>query len=378
MKDIDKTISQDPNTELAHNVAKEMGFENGKELMDTTIANMKSKNPAVAQKARAVAAEFTKQLALLILYQEIEKPSIPAKYNWAEKFNDEMIAQGNSKEFIAPIYTGNGTYNDAEFIPTKATSPIIETKIISMYIEKADGTRELAPNAYRYRKTLTINEAQWVPYFMAGKLGEFVGTISAMMRTSYRLFIINKMQDYIKNLNYTKTVPADTNANADMFSCFANEIIPAIEEMQYLNTEYNLGNSKYIVPPSSSDILVFMNNKIKSKLRTGVMSRLFNSHLISLDEVIPKDNWIGTAGAVSVGDDDTAVSIGADWIDEDTVYVLDKNAIRHCLQIDRTESQAWAQNMTLQIVLHIWGTVGDLPWNKGFKYTSSALKVLPN
>lgn len=387
MKNIEKVtpISEDPATELAHDIAKEMGFDNAKQLIEETAKNVKSSNRATSQKARAIAAEFTKQLALLILYQEIEKPSIPAKYNWAEKFNDTMIQNGNSKEFIAPIYTGNGVYNADEFIPTKATSPIIETKIISMYVEQANGTRQLAPNAYQYRKTLTLNESQWFPYFMAGKLGEFIGTISAMMRESYKLFKIAKLESYIKNMTFNKTITGNGNGNTtagtnqDMFACLSNEVIPAIEQMQYLNTEYNLGaTSKYIAAPASSDILVFMNNKVKSKLRTGVMSRLFNAHLISLNEVIPADNWIGTAGSVQNADDDNAITIGQDWIDENTIYVFDKNAIRHCLQIDRTESQAWAQNMTLQIVLHIWGTIGDLPWNKGFKYVSDKLSVLPN
>lgn len=386
IKDRVERISDDPNTQLAHEVAQEMGYENAKELMEQTNDSIKSPNKARGQAAKAVAAEFTTKLALLILYQEIENPTIPySRYNWAKKFNDDMISNGNSKEFSMNLPTGNDSYDDNNFVPTKASSPQIETKIISMYTERADGTRELAPNAYRYLKPLTINEAQWYPYFIAGKLGEFVSKITSLMRASYDLFVINKMENYIKNMTFNKTITGNGNGNTnkgtnqDMFACLVNEVIPNIEKMTYLNTEYNLSaNSKNISASEPSDILVFTNNNIKSKLRTGVQSRTFNASLISLNDVIPAENWIGTAGSVEVGDSDTVISIGQDWIDDNTIYVLSKNAIRHCLQVDRTETQAWAQNMTLQIVLHVWGTIGDLPWEKGFKYVSDKLSVLPN
>lgn len=378
MENITKAKTQsDIHTEIAHDVAKGMGYENAKDLMEKTIKETKSPNRARAQQARAIAAEFTKQLALLILYQEIENPTIPSsKYNWAKAFNDEMISEGNSKEFILNLSTGNDTYNADNFIPNKATPPQIESKIISMYIEKADGTRELAPNAYQYLKPLTINESQWYPYFIKGKLGEFISKISSLMRKSYDLFIISKMENFIKNLNFAKTVQA---TGTDMYSCLSNDVIPAIEKMTYLNTEFNLtAASKNISASEPSDILVFTNNNIKSKLRTGIKTRLFNASLLDLDNVIPKENWIGTAGSVVVGNSDTPISIGNDWIDNNTLYVISKDAIKHCLQVDRTESQAWAQNMTIQIVLHIWGTIDSLPWEKGFKYVSNNLSVLPN
>lgn len=387
MSDITKAKSQaELDTEIAHDVAKGMGYDNAKDLMERTINDIKSPNKVKQTQGRAVAAEFTKQLALLILYQEIDSPSIPsAKYNWAKKFNDEMIAEGNSKEFVLEIPTGNDTYNADQFVPTKATAPIIETKIISMYKEDAQGNRSLADGAYQYLKPLTINESQWYPYFIKGKLGEFIAKIRKMMRKSYDLFVIAEMEKKIKNMTFGKTITGNghnntnANTNQDMFACLSNEVIPAIEKMQYLNTEYNLSTtSKNIGAAEPSDILVFMNNNVISKLRSGVMSRLFNAHLISLNEIIPKENWIGTAGSVTVGDSDTAITIGNDWIDNNTIYVLTKDAIRHCLQVDRVESQAWAQNMTLQIVLHIWGTVDYLPWEKGFKYTSDKLSVLPN
>lgn len=386
MSDIEKKDSAKVHTEIAHDAAKGMGYENAKDLMEKVNADIKSPNKVKSHTARAIAAEFTTKLALLILYQEIEDPTIPSsRYNWAKRFNDDMIAEGNSKEFILNLVTGNDTFDPDTFVPTKATPPHIESKIISMYIEKADGTREKAPGAYQYLKPLTINESQWYPYFTRGKLGEFIGKITSLMRKSYDLFVIKQMEEFIKNMTFAKTITGNGNGNdtagtnQDMFACLTNEVIPNIEKMSYLNTEFNLSaNSKNISAAEPSDILVFTNNAIKSKLRTGIQSRLFNANLISLNDVIPAENWIGTAGALNVGDSDTVVSIGPDWIDENTMYVLTKDAIRHCLQVDRVESQAWAQNMTLQIVLHIWGTIGDLPWEKGFKYVSDKLGVLPN
>lgn len=385
MSDI-KNNTAKVHTEIAHETAKGMGYKNAKELMEKVNADIKGPNKVRSHTARAVAAEFTTKLALLILYQEIENPTIPfSRYNWAKKFNDEMISEGNSKEFVLNLVTGNDNYVADNFVPTKSTPPQVESKIISMYIDKADGTRELAPGAYQYLKPLTINESQWYPYFIRGKLGEFIGKITSLMRSSYDLFVISKIENYIKNMTFAKTITGNGNGNTtegtnqDMFACLTNEVIPEIEKMTYLNTEFNLSNtSKNISASEPSDILVFTNNKIKSKLRTGIQSRLFNASLISLNDVIPAENWVGTAGGLQVGNSDTVVSIGNDWIDENTMYVLTKGAIRHCLQVDRVESQAWAQNMTLQIVLHIWGTVGDLPWEKGFKYVSDKLGVLPN
>ena len=89
--------------------------------------------------------------------------------------------------------------------------------------------------------------------------------------------------------------------------------------------------------------------------------------------------WILTlSNKLTIGNSQTAISTDStQYVDEDTIYVFDKNLIKSLIQVQRNESQAWAENMTIQLTLHVWGVVGTLPWNKVFKYTNENLKVLP-
>ncbi|MEG1151093.1 MAG: hypothetical protein RSD51_03300 [Malacoplasma sp.] len=374
------TESQKAKTQLANDVANAQHGINAKEFMEETVENINSINPAISGKALKAARDFTAELTLLMLYQDIQENTSSDKYEWVKFFRDETIAHGNSKQFVRTIKTGSDVYAENAFIPNKITSPIVEQKTLSMYEIDAQGQKKLTNSytgskAYQFKKPLTIQEPLWLPYFMSGKLGEFLDRIQSVMRDSYDDYIVALCQSFMTNIVFQKTITDTTNLN--MFDAFANEILPNLKRIQYKNTEYNIAaSSRYIDAPNKENLLVFINSKNETKLTAGIQSKLFNAKMISLESIIPLDNIIGTAGGLTVGDSDTPITVTSDWLDENTILVIEKDALRHCLQIDRNESQAWSENMTIQLNLHVWGVMGYLPWKKGFKYTNTNLKVI--
>lgn len=363
------------NTTIANELAQEQGAENIQAFVANTAANMSSKNDRVALKAQKAAGDLVSELATLILYQNLDAEFDLGVYNWADKFDDEQISAGNSKEFVKNILTGADTFDITKFVPVKLTLPKVKSTLISMY--KADGT--LASGAYQFKKPLTITREQWLPYFLSGKLEQFISQITSLMSETYKLFKVELFEALLKTKsNFNKSITDSTSAN--MFECLSNVIFPEISKMRFLNSAYNMTTIAAPIPLSTNkkeDLLLFINAANETKLATGIKSQLFNAQLIDIKEYIPNENIIPVSGAITTGNSDTAISIGADWLTTKQIIVINKNAIRHIFQIDKSESQAWAENLTIQMVLHIWGAIGIVPWGQGFFYECANLDVLP-
>ena len=67
--------------------------------------------------------------------------------------------------------TGVDSYDASKFVPDAPTYPSADAKVIKLY--KDDGTT-LEKYAFKALKPLTIIESQWFPYFISGKLMEFI------------------------------------------------------------------------------------------------------------------------------------------------------------------------------------------------------------
>lgn len=375
----DLTQEQKDNIQAVNEAVKRVEGEgvDAEQFYNETVQNMKSNNYSTRANAYQKAADFTSQLAMLILYQEIEKGLTDlTKYDWINRFSSGFIREGNSVELVKYLNTGNENFDPDKFIPNEVIKPLIESKIISMYVKNAQGDVELSEHGYQYKKPLTIQDSLWIPYFTGGNLMVFVSRIRESMVVSYKLFLINKFEQFITNLTLPEITPSAEAT--DMFTSLSNDVFPAIEEMQYLGTKFNLdANSKVIDAVKREDLLMIVNYKLYSKIRTGMQSRLFNAKLIDLASAIPQENIIAVKGSVNPAGVKDVFTTGNDWLGEDEIILIDKNAIRHYLQIDLNSSQAYAENMTLMLYLHVWGTIDYVPWLKGAKYKNPNLTKLP-
>lgn len=378
-KEIKRTI-----TDKAHDIAKtDFGATDAKAFMDETNAMINSKNDAIRNNGLSRAAEFTKKLTLLMLYQEIDNMGgLTSKYEWVKMFNDGRIPNGNSKQYLAQIPTGYEPYESDDFNPKKKSLPKGDSHIISMYERDAQGNDILTAGAYQFNKPLTIQANEWLPYFKAGVLSQYIANLQSYMRECYEMFIIANICKKIKELAPAKEINI-TETNIDdnnLFLAMVNDIIPIIEDMKFYNSDYNYevgrGTAHTI---NADDIIIITSYKTILKLRAGVMSRVFHSEMISPTNFIPESNWIGLNKELIVPvDSNEAITTGNDVLDDNTMYIMDKGLIKHLVQVEESGNQGYINNMTIQHNLHVWGVIDLLPWKKCVKYTNVNLNKQPN
>lgn len=371
--------------EVGNDIAKEAGYESAKALIDDTNAKLKSRNATTYSNAKAAALDFTQKLLRLCLYQEIQSEYNLDKYSWVNKFDDIRIEAGDSKEFIKSLHTGIDTYSADAFVPTNATPPSADATRISLY--KTDGS----VNDYGFKaiKPLTILETQWFPYFISGKLMEFVSKQIQLMRESMFLYkykvlttlIAKIVQPYNASSNTLGINKRITGQATNILTAFTNEIFPEIENMLYLNNQYAhtaAKNSQYPNVSNRNDLLIIMNRNTLNKFRNGVMSNKFNAQLVNFNSVVPLDNIIGTGANIEVGASTDNISVSStELLSDNQVLVINKNLIKYLWFVDITDSQKFVQNMSIQYVQHMWGVFGVIPWEAGFLYENTNLSVLP-
>lgn len=334
--------------------------------------------------AQQMATEFTSNLLLLVLVQELQKEYKLGPFRWVNKFDDQKITEGNTKQYIRQVATGADLYDVNIFAPVGITEPQQASATVSLYERQADGTVKLGVNAYQFKKPITITAQQWIPFFTSGKLQEFIANVTELVNTTYEMFKISKVQTLIQNMIKTDSglfKKRITGTATDLLSAFTTEIYPQLTRMQsQISDDYNLLDTtpQSINSVYAEDVLLLMNQDVYTKFVGGVLAPVFNNKLVDFGAFVPKENIIPVAKGLVVGDSKTAITATtADILDTNTIVVINKNSIKHLWWIDQTERQMWAENMAIQIVLHIWGAFGVIPWGQGFIYTNPNLNTLP-
>ncbi len=320
--------------------------------------------------------EVANTLMLLCLEQALQTTELPDYMSFANAFDDGYIASGNSKEYVFQRLTGIDSWDPDLFVPNKVTKTSVAAKVISIY--NPDGT--LSPQGHQFKKNITIQEAVWLPYFIAGKVAEFIAMYRNALQKVFRLYKYDLVMSMITGSTPAKVI----NGTADnMFDCFVKEIIPTIRDMTTMNNQYNYAqddeNIQYANP---EDLFVIMNGKVITQLESGIKSQLFNSKLLNIHNVLDETRIINPGNKITVPhDSDQLISVGSTptpYVDENTVWIVHKDALKFLMQIDRLESQNWTQNMTIQLVLHAWFCLDFLPWGMIVKYTNKNLMTMPN
>lgn len=361
------------NKEIADKYAKIKGVDSIDEITGKAREMMNSDDSTIRQLGKRLAVETISDLAQLILYQEIESLSLPSEYDIVEKTNDGYITEGNAKEYIASLLTGNTVYNPTNFNPDKQTLKQLNKYIIQMY----DAGGALNKNAFQFLKQLTLPEGQWIPYFKSGKLSSYMNILRNEIYKSFKVYLSNMLFNKITTTTYKKTI---SGSATNMFDCLVSEVIPNINKMTQLNSEYNIVESQVIDTANMDDIVVIMSNKNKTLIQNGIKTQLFNAELLGPSgKLLKPENIVCLGNKINLTDEDTVASdSGTEWVDDNTIYVIDISKIKTIYQVNSNASQFYARNITLYIALHVWGAMDILPWCKAFKYTNTNLSTLPN
>ena len=70
-------------------------------------------------------------------------------------------------------------------------------------------------------------------------------------------------------------------------------------------------------------------------------------------------------------------TVGDEWINDNTIIVVDISRIKHIIQIDENATQGFAANLTEYLAKHVWGVIDIMPWCKKIVYKNSNLRMIP-
>lgn len=368
----EKEFLRESNRKVANEYAKAKGAENIKSIVDPIAEGLNSDNPVAVKASERIAQGVVEDLIALCLQQSMMFTSLSSNYDIVEKVYDGTIKEGNSREYFVSLDTGNDVHRGEMFIPTKQTLKQQENYLLQMY----DSKETLNPKAYQYLKELTIPQGKWIPYFKSGKLNEFISGLMESIYRNYKIFLFNKVATIISDKTKGKIIEGKATNLYDALQ----EFLPEVEEMYLLNSEFNSEqDSKFIDAKDERQILIFASTLVKSRIKNGIKTQLFNADLLGAgSKTLTSENLYNLGNKIQMGDQDTVLTdTQQPWIDDNTLIALEINSVKQIDQLKEVTTQFFSKNLTLYIGYNVWGIVDGLPWGKKLVYKNNNLSKLP-
>lgn len=364
------------NKEIAQKYAESKGKKSIREITDGANKLMESENVIERALGKTIAQETVQDLLLLCLRQELMDNPLPNYMNLTERVFDGWMTEGNQKEYIADLDTGVSSYSNIPFVPANQTMQKLESWTLQIYTKGTNGSVNLSPQAYQFKKEQTLPVNEWLPYFKKGNLNEYITKKQESLNRAYKIFIYNKLCGIITD----KTKGKKINGTATNLYDALLELAPEIDKMTQYNASYNNEQtSKLMYAANPNDLLIFTSTKVRSAIMNGVKAQVFNATFIGTSERTYTYENVKTLGnkITQTTQNDINQDSGQEWIDDNTIIVLDISRIRHIIQIDENATQGFAANLTEYISKHVWGVMDILPWCKKLVYTNTNLRMVP-
>lgn len=368
------------NAEAALKAAEKLGFENIKDLEASVASKLATGNVEQVNEGKALARKTVEELTMLILYQEIQTVNL-RNLDFANRFEDGYISEGNAKQYIINNPTGVDTYKPELFIPSEFTKTDVEEYPIQMY--SANGTLN-KDQAYQFRKEKTFMETTWIPYFKSGTLSTFVSMIRAEVQKVFQIFKYHNIMEFLTKTMVDKVKGKRntiTGTAPDLFMALSDEVLPLLRELLTQNTKYNYSeNSKFINMVAKEDLVVLVNPRIKEKLSSGIQSQTYNAHLIDLKKIISDENMPEVGRKFNIPADlNSPITITDEfYVPEDTIIIFDRTMMKHVYQLMQPAVQSFAGNLSTTVQYHVWGARDYLPWGTFIVYKNENLKKIPS
>ena len=318
--------------------------------------------------------ETVQGLLLLCLRQEIMDNPLPDYMNLTERVFDGWMTEGNQKEYVADLDTGTSSYSNEPFVPEHQTMQKLEKWTLQIYT-KQGATVQLSPQAYQFKKEQTLPVNEWLPYFKKNALNEYITKKQQSLNRAYKIFIYNKLCSIITDKTKGKVI---TGTATNLYDALL-ELAPEIDGMLFYNYKYNADQStKLPYAANSKDILIFTSRKVRSAIMNGIKSQSFNAQFVGTSErTYTYDNVKCLGDKVVQGDQNTVNTVTDEWLDDNTIIVIDISRIRHIIQVDENATQGFAANLTEYLSKHVWGVIDILPWCKKIVYKNTNLRSIP-
>ena len=365
---------KETNKEVAAAYAKSKGRNSIGEITQEANAMMASENPAERAIGKAIAQQTVQDLLLLCLRQEIMDNPLPDYMNLTERVFDGWMTEGNQKEYVADLDTGVSSYSNTPFVPSAQTIQKLEQWTLQIYTKNGSNQVVLSPQAYQFKKEQTLPVNEWLPYFKKNALNEYITKKQQSLNRAYKIFIYNKLCELIVAENGKVINGTATNLYDALL-----ELAPEIDGMLMYNHEYNKEQqSKLAYTSKASDILIFTSKKVRSAIMNGVKAQVFNANFIGTSErTYTYENVKCLGNRVTQGNQDAINTVCSEWINDNTIIVVDISRIKHIIQIDENATQGFAANLTEYLAKHVWGVIDIMPWCKKIVYKNNNLRMVP-
>ena len=365
---------KETNKEVAQKYAESKGKKSIGEITSRANELMESDNAIDRALGRAIAQETVQDLLLLCLRQEIMDNPLPDYMNLTERVFDGWMTEGNQKEYVADLDTGTSSYSNEPFVPEHQTMQKLEKWTLQIYT-KQGASVQLSPQAYQFKKEQTLPINEWLPYFKKNALNEYITKKQQSLNRAYKIFIYNKLCTLITKKTDGKVI----NGTATNLYDALLELAPEIDGMLFYNYKYNADQTtKLPYAANSKDILIFTSRKVRSAIINGIKAQSFNAQFVGTSErTYTYDNVKCLGDKVTQSDQSTVNTVGDEWLDDNTIIVIDISRIKHIVQIDENATQGFAANLTEYLAKHVWGVIDILPWCKKIVYTNTNLRSIP-
>lgn len=296
-------------------------------------------------------------------------PTLKTFINFFEKDRP----QGNGRQYIKHVPVAPNEYKKNEFIPTGFT----DNNFYQQVIKFAEDDGSLAPNAYKDRYSVVWTTTELFTRFINGQYLEFIqNDIASKMDAPFTLTMYDRIMNFL--IDKVKAGKQITGNRPDMFSTITEELIPAISRFQLNTNEFNLKQTLTEIYDASKleDIVLLCNSKVYSMLKSNIMSQLFNSSNIKLEE------WVGTVhivnNKVTLTPDQPIQHLAVPYLDDTEIIVYDKkNFIKIFNMLNEKGAQQYPLNLGELRVLHYWWVIGALDWGKAFYFKNPNLTTSP-
>ena len=361
------------NIEIANEVAKKSGYKSAKEMVDTVGSKLRSTDPATRAIGELESGGIVETLLQLVLKQQLMDHPLPNYFNIAEKMFDGFLNEGNAKEYVVDNETGITTFADTKFVPEEQTTKNVESYVLQLY--QANG--QLQPKAYKFIKQQTLPMGQWIPYFKSGNLNAYISKIQQSLNKVFKMYIYQKFCGEV-----IREEGKIINDRSDNLYDALMKLFVEINHLMEYNKDYNIKSaSKQMYAPRWEDIKIFCSRAVKTYIQNGIRTQLFNAQFFGPEgRTITPEMLITLGDKINVidTDEDTVIqNTTEEWINDQTIIVMDVSRIKHIVQLDQAGAQFFQRNLTTYMSKNVWGVVDTLPWAKKIVFKNSNLRAIP-
>lgn len=389
----------------ANRIAKELGYEDSDDLVDTLQRGAQTAKMTVGERAtlERAAGNFVAKLQP-ILYQQrlLNAIGTSSIYSWVNKFRGENLTWGNDIVFSQTYLTNAGNYKITDFIPSRIT----DQKMDVYKVQWLNDNGTLTDTSYKYKKSLSLQPKTWLPYFQSGKLSEVIANITAEMEETYTMFIAYTIQQMVKRLAGGGNQVNLDQSGVNGLSCKLKTITSQAPDtfqavLDLTNHIYNLtkdsnkmtiaADGKNLRAVNMDDLVIFVPKPLIAKFQSGILSRLPSAEKFKYEDIFNSERVIPIGAEIAPvkkgnatstdQQDDAIVDLVANetpFLNTNTkIIVMERRAIQHWKVVSQVETQFFAENLITQLTNHEWGFTFVLPFAKGFVFDCANLLTDP-